>query len=477
MNKFYIIVVTLSFFTAAGQAQTPKTWIIDTQTQWSQAHDSSTNIVIADGFAEPNQPIASFQSILKTFSDKKQAKTITFTQSPVWDNWTEIPAIAPWYTGGAPVFLPITDKDYWFFAKKDKKYHAWHSTDLKNWDYCGLASTSPWVTDAEYVPDSNSSSTDISSGDKPKGKFYIYYDKPNDEDPHLAIASYSDLINGIPAKEYGMAFKDLSHGSDCGIFRNDDGTWHMFYEDWTPINARKHSWDSPLAGRTESPDGIHGFAPHIYPDDRQNSKYLKCPPPIDQRTTPTGEIGTYKHGGNTYKYEVHQPDQDAYGDYSMIKVGSQYYLFSDFHPIGKKIRVGRWTSSDIRKPFNFIGQLGENIHPDPSIGFAEGKFYLVVEEPEDKDFLSPGPWVDSVEIRIGIDTDNDKTIDTWTPWQTISEKYSQKPGFAKIVNVEPAQLDLTSLPQGYGFKFEFKTNDTTDNNSKPIIDKITMSFQ
>jgi len=112
-------------------SKTPKTWIIDTNTQWSQAHDSSTNIVFADGFAEPNQPTASFKSIMKTFPEKKQAKTITFTQSPVWDNWTEIPAITPWYTGGAPVFLPIADKDYWFFAKKDKKYHAWHSTDLK----------------------------------------------------------------------------------------------------------------------------------------------------------------------------------------------------------------------------------------------------------------------------------------------------------------------------------------------------------
>lgn len=34
---------------------------------------------------------------------------------------------------------------------------------------------------------------------------------------------------------------------------------HLIYEDESPINAGKHSWDSPLAGHATSPNGIHDF--------------------------------------------------------------------------------------------------------------------------------------------------------------------------------------------------------------------------
>jgi hypothetical protein len=110
------------------------------------------------------------------------------------------------------------------------------------------------------------------------------------------------------------------------------------------------------------------------------------------------------------------------------------------------------------------------------MGFAEGKFYLMVQ-PEDYDYASPGPWVNGVEARVGVDRNGDGEIDEWTDWQAVSESYSRKPGFARIVEVSPAKIDLSSLPAGYGFKFEFRLEDTTPNISKPIIDLVKMVFK
>jgi hypothetical protein len=50
-------------------------------------------------------------------------------------------------------------------------------------------------------------------------------------------------------------------------------------------------------------------------------------------------------------------------------------------------------------------------------------------------------------------------------------------GFAKHVQRIPAQLDLTSFPSGYGFQFQLKMTDTTENRSKPVIDQVSLQFQ
>ena len=70
------------------------------------------------------------------------------------------------------------------------------------------------------------------------GKFYLYYDEPNDENPHLIIDD--DLTDGILGKEYGEVFNDPSHGSDAGVFRDEDGTFHMIYEDWRGITDDRY---------------------------------------------------------------------------------------------------------------------------------------------------------------------------------------------------------------------------------------------
>lgn len=38
-------------------------------------------------------------------------------------------------------------------------------------------------------------------------------------------------------------------------------------------------------------------------------------------------------------------------------------------------------------------------------------------------------------------------------------------------------MDLTDLPHGYGFQFEVKLIDTTENESLPVLDKAVFMFE
>ncbi|MEX2567589.1 MAG: hypothetical protein WD431_16710 [Cyclobacteriaceae bacterium] len=91
-------------------------------------------------------------------------------------------------------------------------------------------------------------------------------------------------------------------------------------------------------------------------------------------------------------------------------------------------------------------------------------------------YVSPEPWVESVLARVGVDTTNNGEIDTWTDWTRIKETYDYIEGFAKQISKTPAGIDLSDLPAGFGFGFEFKTIQTTDNGILPVMDKITMIF-
>jgi len=334
---------------------------------------------------------------------------------------------------------------------------------------------SRWVTTAEYVD----------------GKLYLYYDFPNDQDPHLYIDE--DLTDGIPGKNMGMAFEDPSNGSDCAIIRDLDGQFHLILEDWSPINAKNHAWDSPLAMHAVSTNGIKDF------------EILE--PPVDQRTQPTGKFAEHVHPhwhkeapdrfpGKSVpndipnhsvkassirayaEYEIHEPTQNAYGDWASISIGGQYYLFSDFDPAGghgrKSMSVAWFTSSDINQPFTFCGNIGQG-HPDPDIMFAEGQFYLVTQLAQD--FISPGPWVEKVTVRMGVDTNDDGNINEWSNWQEVAEAYDYIEGFSKQIEKKPATLTFSDLPAGYGFQFEVKIEDTTENESKPILDKVKVIFK
>ena len=60
--------------------------------------------------------------------------------------------------------------------------------------------------------------------------------------------------------------------------------------------------------------------------------------------------------------------------------------------------------------------------------------------------MSTGPWVETVEARLGVDTTNDGKEDTFGDWTVIRECYERIPGFAKQVKRNPAQLNVGDLP-------------------------------
>lgn len=478
-------------------------WVVETQKQWEDGTAKHSAIKLVDGKATPTAREARLTSVVKSYPSKRAAKSIVLEQSPDWLNWEPIGNLGPVNLGDAPVMLQLGPDNYWMFgrygggrrrgdrtpAKPFKPepakldgfeiplqttrfpnqydapgglkqrlggYHAWQSRDMVNWVHHGPITErfSAWMTTAEYAD----------------GKAYFYYDFPNDQDPHVYVDA--DLFDGLPGENKGIAYDDPSHGSDCAIIRDLDGKFHLILEDWSPINAQRHAWDSPLAAHAVSPNGLSDF------------KLLA--PPVDHRTKPTGRIGTYKHPHwvkehperfktNIAEYEIHEPEQNAYGDWAAIAIGGRYYLFCDFDPAeAKRMSVGWFTSDSINKPFEWCGNIG-NGHPDPDIMFAEGQFYLATQQP--MDFVSPGPWVEEVAVRVGVDVDNDQAVDEWTEWTTVKETYDYIPGFSKQVAKTAANLDLTALPEGYGFQFEVKLKDTTENRSKPVLDKVTLSFE
>ncbi len=494
-------------------------WTIDTAEEWTQNITSSEGATVADGMVSPKAKKATIVTKVFSTNTKRSAASLTIDQSPIWQNWQPIQNLGPSNLGDAPVMLTLGPNNYWMFGRylrkgsgkgkgkgkgkraKDKQpaeqstpekkfvrqdatlegfdvplkttplanqfdapgglkpskggYHAWQSRDMKTWVHHGPITEqfSRWVTSAEYVD----------------GKALIYYDFPNDQDPHVYVDE--DLFDGEPGKNMGMAVKDPSHGSDAGFIRDLDGNMHAILEDWSPISANKRSWDSPLAAHAVSPDGISGF------------EFRK--PSVDQRTQPTGKIATYKHphwvkedpknySTSDAEYEVHEPEQEAYGDWAAIAIGGQYYLFGDYDPVGgHAMSVGWFTSSSIDEQFKWCDNIG-NGHPDPDVAFAEGKFYLATQQKTD--YISDGPWVETVEARVGVDTDNDNKVDQWTDWTQVKESYDYIKGFSRQVAKKPAQLDLSKLPAGFGFQVELRLTDSTENKSKPMIDSLSVSF-
>ncbi|WP_166822786.1 hypothetical protein [Thalassoroseus pseudoceratinae] len=482
-------------------------WTIDTAEDWAKNLQSVKGAIVQDGTVSPKAGAATVTTNVRVSDVKRSAKSLVLTQSPIWQNWNPIENLGPSNLADAPVLLTIGPDNYWMFGrysgrttrrKKGPKqavsppfkpqaaklegfdiplqttrfpnqydapgglkpgrggYHAWQSRDMKNWVHHGpvTESFSKWVTSAEWVD----------------GKAFIYYDFPNDQDPHVYVDE--DLFDGEPGKNMGIAVKDPSHGSDAGFIRDLQGNMHVIIEDWSPINASKRSWDSPLAGHAVSPNGIDGF------------KFKE--PPVDNRTKSTGKIATYKHPHwakedpknfktNIAEYEVHEPEQEAYGDWAAICIGGQYYLFGDYDPIGgHQMSVGWFTSSSIDEPFTWCDKIG-NGHPDPDIAFAEGQFYLATQQKTD--FVSPGPWVETVEARVGVDTDKNGQVNEWTKWTELNEHYDYIPGFSKQIARTPAELDLSSLPAGYGFQIQLRLTDSTANKSKPIIETMRLTFE
>ena len=136
--------------------------------------------------------------------------------------------------------------------------------------------------------------------------------------------------------------------------------------------------------------------------------------------------------------------------------------------------VGWFTSPSIDQQFTWCDKIG-NGHPDPDVAFAEGRFYLATQQ--QTDYVSPGPWVETVTARVGVDTTNDGKVDQWTNWNELKESYDYIKGFSKQIKRTPAAMNLSKIPAGYAFQVELKITDSTDNKSKPIIESLALTFE
>lgn len=434
---------------AASHAQTEPTVLsIDSQEEWSSVAGPAGNYIIADGNVTSTQAGATFSSGVIEYDNLQSFGRITFSQSGHWgpSQWDDAGSLGPRQNhSDAPVFISPGEGDYWYLnaLSGGGDYHAWHSTDMENWTAHGNVTGRDWVTSAEYA----------------NGTFYVYYDAPNDENPHLL--TFTDLGDASTRVNHGMVLDTESHGSDMAAFRDLDGTFHIVYEDWMAINARQHSWDSQYAGHTSSPDGINGFSAHEHN------------PVIDLRGTDTGANGTYTHPfSGEHTYNIYDGSLDAFGDYELIRVGDTYYLFCDYHPEGGSVQLGYWMSDSLDEHFVFGGSLRTNNHPDPTVGFAEGEFIIMIQDRED--LTSSGPWIDGLEVQAGVDTDGDGEVDVWTEWTEVSETYGRIDGFAKAFSVDPADLDLSDLPEGYGLQFNFRAGNTDITIDHVSIESVTV---
>ena len=78
---------------------------------------------------------------------------------------------------------------------------------------------------------------------------------------------------------------------------------------------------------------------------------------------------------------------------------------------------------------------------------------------------------------MGVDTNKDGKANQWTKWSETKESYDYVKGFSKQVAKTPAMIDLSDLPEGFGFQVELRLTDTTTNTSKPLIKSLELSFE
>ena len=94
-----------------------KSWNIKSQTEWEKNIQSSEGIIIEEGLISPQEKAGHFKTKLKKFKAKKSLQSLTIDQSPVWQNWEEVPGVGPSNLKDAPVFLAKGSKDYWMFGR------------------------------------------------------------------------------------------------------------------------------------------------------------------------------------------------------------------------------------------------------------------------------------------------------------------------------------------------------------------------
>ncbi|MBT5692967.1 MAG: hypothetical protein HOI65_17790, partial [Opitutae bacterium] len=196
MEKYLIPAIAMPAFFVAQLALGEDSWTIQTATEWKAAIESNEGLTIEKGVASPTAKAGSLRTKMKSFKEKRSAKSLTIEQSALWQNWEAKPRVGPKNLRDAPVFLTMGPGDYWMFGryggmpKKGKQpfeatdaklkgfdvplktttiptqfnapgglvkgkggYHAWQSKDMVHWVHHGCVTPgfAKWVTTAEQV--------------------------------------------------------------------------------------------------------------------------------------------------------------------------------------------------------------------------------------------------------------------------------------------------------------------------------------
>lgn len=113
LNKIVIVVL---FFIANIYATEQDRLIINSQEEWTSSIEKVSSIEFKNGFATPSSKYSSLTSSLKTFKNPRSIKSISITQSPLWQNWEPVSNIGPENLGDAPVMISIEKGNYWLFG-------------------------------------------------------------------------------------------------------------------------------------------------------------------------------------------------------------------------------------------------------------------------------------------------------------------------------------------------------------------------
>ena len=117
----FLLITFITF--AVSVSLFSESWKIKSQTEWKKNLQSSKGIIIKDNVVSPEGKAGHFKTKLKKFKSKKSLQSLTIHQSPVWQNWEEVPGVCPSNLKDAPVFLAKGPKDYWIFGHTAPQNH------------------------------------------------------------------------------------------------------------------------------------------------------------------------------------------------------------------------------------------------------------------------------------------------------------------------------------------------------------------
>ena len=115
MKKYLIPTTSILTLLLVQLVLGEESWSITTAAEWAAGVESSEGITIEEGVVSPSGKAGSLRTKMKSFKEKRSAKSLIIEQSALWQNWEAKPRIGPKNLRDAPVFLTKGPNDYWMF--------------------------------------------------------------------------------------------------------------------------------------------------------------------------------------------------------------------------------------------------------------------------------------------------------------------------------------------------------------------------